>query len=47
VDQGQVARIQAMQEHLESLRARGAIQQDKYEASKALLDVELRRAQAQ
>jgi hypothetical protein len=46
-DREQVARIQAMQEHLESLRARGAIPPDKYEASKTQLDAELRRAQAQ
>ncbi len=44
-DRGQVARIEQMQEHLESLRARGAIQPDKYEASRAQLDAELRRAQ--
>jgi hypothetical protein len=40
-----VARIQAMQEHLENLRARGAIHPEKYSASKAQLDAELRRAQ--
>ena len=44
-DPGQVARIQAMQEHLENLRARGAVQPEKYESSKAQLDAELRRAQ--
>ena len=43
-DRGHVARIEQMQAHLESLRARGAIQPEKYEASRGQLD-ELRRAQ--
>jgi hypothetical protein len=44
-DLGDLGRIQAMQEHLESLRARGAIHPEKYDASKAQLDEELRKAQ--